>query len=357
MCNHKVIQSMLFLTSLTFLGMVSCTGVKETPVTPVIEVTQTIAVSSTLQGATPVLSQTSTTKPTVIATPASTTVTVIPVTGMNTPSPVSITISLTPLSILSCADQAKAGRPLDVNIPDDTEMEPGQEFSKTWRLINNGTCTWTSDYAVVWVYGEKMGIADAFPLPTSVAPGEQEDLSVDMAAPQSPGIYQSNWKLRNASGVIFGVGPGEGLYFYVRIRVVGTPVPTPAEGLSITMTPTVAVRASGPTRLLVKDRIDLDNNQINPTEGSDMAFTSGGGKYLLIPMEKATFSIFGRSEPTLQECQAASLDASAIYVDDKSAGTYLCCRTGLGLAGWVRLTRFWPDKAMLNLEIHTWDLP
>lgn len=357
MCNHKAIQSILFLTNLIFLGAVACIGVQKTQVTPVIELTQTMAVAPILQSATSVLSETPTSKPTTRTTPALAAATVIPVTGMNTPSLVSVTISPTLLSTMTCIDQAKAGRPLDVNIPDDTEMEPGQDFSKTWRLINYGTCTWTSDYAIVWVYGEKMGIANAFLLPTSVAPGEQVDLTVDMTAPQNPGIYQSNWKLRNASGVIFGVGPGEGLYFYVRIRVVGTPVPTPAEGLSITMTPAVAVLASGPTRLLVKDRLDLDNNQLNPTEGSDLALTSGGGKYLLIPLNQASFSIFGRSEPTIQECQAASLDARAIFVDDKSAGTYLCYRTDLGLPGWARLTRFWSDKAMLNLEIHTWDLP
>lgn len=354
MYNLKAIQSMLLLTCLNILGMMSCTGVKETPI---IEGTQTIAVSPILQTVAPILVKTSTSKPTAIATPVSLSATVIPVTGINTPSLVSIIISPTPLPTLSCIDQAKAGRPLDVNIPDDTEMEPGQDFSKTWRLINNGTCNWTSDYAVVWVFGEKMGIADVFPLPTSVAPGEQVDLTIDMTAPQNPGAYQSNWKLRNASGIIFGVGPGEGLYFYVRIRVVETPIPTPAEGGSITMTPAAAVLTSGPTRLLVKDRIDLDNNQLNPTEGSDMALTSGSGKYLLIPLGKATLSIFGKSKPTLQECQAADLDARAIFVDDKSAGTYLCYRTDLGLPGWARLTRFWPDKAMLNLEIHTWELP
>ncbi len=34
----------------------------------------------------------------------------------------------------------------DVNIPDGTTFTPGAAFSKTWRLKNTGTCTWTREY-------------------------------------------------------------------------------------------------------------------------------------------------------------------------------------------------------------------
>jgi hypothetical protein len=32
----------------------------------------------------------------------------------------------------------------DVNVPDGTVFQPGETFTKTWRLKNNGVCTWTS---------------------------------------------------------------------------------------------------------------------------------------------------------------------------------------------------------------------
>jgi hypothetical protein len=32
----------------------------------------------------------------------------------------------------------------DVTIPDNTVMAPNQPFTKTWRLRNDGTCTWTN---------------------------------------------------------------------------------------------------------------------------------------------------------------------------------------------------------------------
>ena len=31
---------------------------------------------------------------------------------------------------------------IDVNVPDNTEMQLGQEFVKTWLVKNNGSCTW-----------------------------------------------------------------------------------------------------------------------------------------------------------------------------------------------------------------------
>jgi hypothetical protein len=38
-------------------------------------------------------------------------------------------------------------------------------------------------------------------------PGQTVEITVDMVAPLKPGTYQGNWKLRNASNVLFGIGP------------------------------------------------------------------------------------------------------------------------------------------------------
>src|SRR5688572_33446410 len=34
----------------------------------------------------------------------------------------------------------------DVTVPDGTQLSAGEVFTKTWRLQNRGTCTWTPDY-------------------------------------------------------------------------------------------------------------------------------------------------------------------------------------------------------------------
>jgi hypothetical protein len=51
-------------------------------------------------------------------------------------------------------------------------------------------------------------------------PGETVDVSVTMHAPGSPGSYRGDWKLRNASGVLFGLGPNTSGHFYVIIKVI-----------------------------------------------------------------------------------------------------------------------------------------
>ncbi|MBI3739709.1 MAG: hypothetical protein HY258_11730, partial [Chloroflexi bacterium] len=41
----------------------------------------------------------------------------------------------------------------DVTYPDNTVIAPSTSFTKTWRLKNIGTCSWTPSYAVVFFSG------------------------------------------------------------------------------------------------------------------------------------------------------------------------------------------------------------
>ncbi len=38
----------------------------------------------------------------------------------------------------------------DVTVPDGSIYPPGATFTKTWRLKNIGTCTWTPSYSMVY---------------------------------------------------------------------------------------------------------------------------------------------------------------------------------------------------------------
>lgn len=108
---------------------------------------------------------------------------------------------------------------MDVNIPDGTTLTSGTQFTKTWRLQNKGTCTWTPDYAVVFDSGSAMEGPSAQKIGVSVTPGGTVDVSVPLKAPGAPGNYKGYWKLRNAANVIFGIGPNRDS-FYVEINVV-----------------------------------------------------------------------------------------------------------------------------------------
>jgi hypothetical protein len=104
-------------------------------------------------------------------------------------------------------------------VKDGTFFAPGAAFKKTWRLKNIGTCTWSTAYSLVYASGEKMGTVTAVVLPSTVAPGQIVDVSVDLTAPASAGKYRSNWQLANASGVKFGIGSTAKGVFWVEIVV------------------------------------------------------------------------------------------------------------------------------------------
>ncbi|MBI3738755.1 MAG: hypothetical protein HY258_06885, partial [Chloroflexi bacterium] len=48
----------------------------------------------------------------------------------------------------------------DVTIPDGTVFPPNTTFTKTWRLKNVGTCTWTTSYGLAFQSGNSMGAPD-----------------------------------------------------------------------------------------------------------------------------------------------------------------------------------------------------
>jgi len=108
----------------------------------------------------------------------------------------------------------------DVNYPDDTAVESGQTFTKTWELKNTGSCTWNSNYAIVFDTGESMGVAPATQLTSgSVAPGQIVQVSLSFTVPNKVGTFQANFKLRNAAGVIFGLGSDGSKAFWVKVKV------------------------------------------------------------------------------------------------------------------------------------------
>jgi len=109
----------------------------------------------------------------------------------------------------------------DVTVPDGSDYAPGEAFVKTWRLKNNGSCTWTSSYDLVFHSGDAMNAPAAVQLTSgSVAPGASVDVSVQLTAPGTEGGYQGFFRIRNGSGVIFGIGDNADISFWVEIEVL-----------------------------------------------------------------------------------------------------------------------------------------
>lgn len=107
----------------------------------------------------------------------------------------------------------------DLTVPDGATFVPGTSFTKSWRLMNVGTCTWTTSYRLVFVGGDSLGAPAYVRLPVAVAPGQMVDLSVNLVAPRTIGHYRGLWKLSNPWGVQFGIGPNGNDPFWVDINV------------------------------------------------------------------------------------------------------------------------------------------
>lgn len=132
-------------------------------------------------------------------------------------APIATSTPVVPTPLAVPCDQVKLE---GETIPDGTAMVPGQSFTKTWTLKNIGTCTWTASYSLVFVTGDAMSGPAAQPLTTgTVAPGQSIQVSLDLQAPSTDGAYRGNFKLRNASGVLFGLGPDADQNFWVEIKV------------------------------------------------------------------------------------------------------------------------------------------
>jgi polar amino acid transport system substrate-binding protein len=113
----------------------------------------------------------------------------------------------------------------DQNMTNPPVMQPGQIFTKGWRLRNTGTCPWTTSFKLAFSYGNvpaaQMG-GQPVPVTRNVNPGETFDFQVNLVAPIAPGTYQGFWNMRNAADQKFGETVWAG------ITVPGAPTPTPA---------------------------------------------------------------------------------------------------------------------------------
>ena len=127
--------------------------------------------------------------------------------------------TLPPVPVIRC-DAAQFVE--DVNTKDGSILERDASFTKIWRLKNTGNCSWTMSYALVFVDGDSFSAPLAIGLTENVNPGQTFDFAVNLTAPNIDGHYHGNWKLRNASGVLFGVGSTATGAFWVDINVKGS---------------------------------------------------------------------------------------------------------------------------------------
>ena len=120
-------------------------------------------------------------------------------------------------------------------IPDGTEFNSGQDFDKSWRLKNTGTCTWNTNYKILFADGDKMGGPSSKNLTISVAPGEQYDFLIDLTAPNTADTYKGFWKIADDQGKFF----VHNLWVEIKVKA-----PAAAVTKTITLNPVTAESGS-----------------------------------------------------------------------------------------------------------------
>ena len=135
----------------------------------------------------------------------------------------------------ACQDSAVMVQ--DVTIPDNTQMAPGQNFTKTWRFLNNGKCNW-SGYTIAFFAGDRMSSPDSAPVPETGA-SQSVDVSIDLTAPSVDGSYTGFYVLKKANGETLPIGTEQS--FWVKI-LIGAAAPAPVTTPSTSGTPVATPR-------------------------------------------------------------------------------------------------------------------
>ena len=84
-----------------------------------------------------------------------------------------------------------------------------QDFTKTWRVQNTGTCPWTTNFKLVFVRGEAMS-GQSLALSSVVATGQKVDISVNLKVPNKTGKLSGVWSLVDEKGQYFRTGTYRG---------------------------------------------------------------------------------------------------------------------------------------------------
>lgn len=172
----------------------------------------------------------------------------------------------------------------DVTIPDDSVLPAGASFTKTWRVRNDGTCTWGPSaklHALAFTGGSKLNGPDQVSLSGEVRSGQTVDISVNLVAPTTNGTYTSEWKFRvdgdpNFSNTYLGLGPGGTQPLFTRIKVGSVTNPP-------TKTPTPTTQPSSSTRLSFNDggTSAVTSGSLKANESKTFVLSAGRGQTLM----------------------------------------------------------------------------
>ena len=92
----------------------------------------------------------------------------------------------------------------DITIPDGSELLPSTPFTKTWRIVNDGSVPFPPHCRLMHMGEAELG-CPAGGVAVRASPGEVIDVTVPLVAPRAPaGRYMGYWRLETPGGIRFG---------------------------------------------------------------------------------------------------------------------------------------------------------
>jgi len=220
------------------------------------------------------------------------------VVALPTPTPIPAQVAATPTPAApACINNLKWIA--DLNL-DDQNMQappilvPGQDFSKGWRVQNNGTCAWPADFELAYANGNRIEAAmggSSVKIGRAVQPGEQLEIIVNLRAPQTYGVFQGFWQMRDTLGQTF----GETVWVGIQAPDPNPPAATPApqaptaSGVNPNLRADSAYLAASQCTAL---RWDIDNvNAIYLIDGGNQQGVGGHDARNVCPGATTTYTL------------------------------------------------------------------
>lgn len=91
----------------------------------------------------------------------------------------------------------------DVTIGEGEAVPPNTKFIKTWRIKNIGDESWPPGCNLRYCCGDNLSNTDRA-IVNTLDPGQEADVSIEMASPATTGVYQSQWRMSTPTGLYFG---------------------------------------------------------------------------------------------------------------------------------------------------------
>ncbi len=187
-----------------------------------------------------------------------------------------------------------------VRLVPDRVVLPGSTVVAYIALHNTGNCDWPEETRIDFISGEQMQAPDVIPV-TSIGPGATMQVLVPLVAPEEPGDYAAEWRVRRADGSPMGDE------IIIALDVADDlPTPTPVPPIDIPAEPAAApLLLSAPILARWEDSVDT------ATWEATVVFTSTGGtgeyRYYWQEIRAETLLPDGQLSFTGQRCVAFPL--------------------------------------------------